>query len=201
MHQKFLRPEKSRVKSEKGISILKPSVFDTSRGLTLVEVLVAATLATITLGTMMIAAIRMMEISKWQSAYETATSYGEQALEFSLYVPYSDLTNTTPSSTSVSWVSNNLLYSTATATNLIATTKNGSPFTLTNVTHLATQNQLPLDDLGSYVVSRLVTVSDRSTFEPASTNLNYKLITVSNSWIFRGRTMPVIVMSVIRDQP
>jgi hypothetical protein len=150
---------------------------------------------------MMTAAVRMVEIGKWQSAYETATSYGEQALEFARYVHYGNLTNTTPSASAISWISNSQLYSTATATNLISTTKNGLPFVLTNVTFLATQSQLPLDDLGSYVVSRSITVSDRSTLEPASTNLNYKLITVSNQWIFRGRSMPPIVLSVIRDQP
>lgn len=201
MNQKILIRDKKAGKFDNCASQGRPSVFSTVDGITLVEVLVTAAVAAVSLGVMMTAAMRMLEIGKWQSAYETATSYAEQALEFSLYVPYGDLTNTTPSSTSISWVSNSQLYSTATATNLISTTKNGSPFILTNVTHLATQSQLPLDDLGSYVVSRIVTVTDRSVLEPGSTNLNYKLIMVSNSWSFCGRTMPPIVMSVIRDQP
>ena len=199
MNTKILIFEKSGFVLEKRPVPHKPSVFSAIGGVTLVEVMVATAVAAMSLGMMMIAAVRMMEIGKWQSAYETATSYGEQALEFALYVPYSDLTNTTVSSTS--WVSNSQLYSTATATNLIFTTKNSSPFTLTNVTYLATQDSLPLDDLGSYIVSRSVTVADRSALEPAATNLNYKLITVTNQWVFLGRTMPPIVMSIIRDQP
>jgi hypothetical protein len=205
MNQKLLICEKVDGKSDNTPIDVRLSDFNTflkkNEGVTLVEVLVAAAVGAICLGVMMTAAVRMVEIGKWQSAYETATSYGEQALEFAMYVPYSNLTNTTPSATSISWVSNSQLYSTATATNLIATTKNGLPFTLTNVTHLATQSQLPLDDLGSYVVSRSVTVTDRSGLEPSSANLNYKLITVSNQWAFRGRDMPPIVLSVIRDQP
>ncbi len=117
------------------------------------------------------------------------------------FVPYTDFANTIPTGTSPNWVSNGFLYTTATSTNFIQTTKNGSPYTLTNVTYLATQSPLPLDDLGSYVVDRFVMVTDRSALEPASTNLNYKLITVSNTWTFLGRAMQPIVIQTIRDQP
>jgi hypothetical protein len=169
-------------------------------GISLVEVMVATAITVMTFAMVMIATMKGLEVGKWQSAYETACTYGEQAVEYALYVPYTDFSNTN-SLSSVNWVSGGMLYTSATATNLINTTKNGNPFVLTNITFLGTQSTLPLDDLGSYVLVRNVYVSDRSTVEPALVNVNYKLITVSNSWVFLGRQMPSIVYQTIRDAP
>lgn len=168
---------------------------------TLVEVMIATAIAAIAFGAVVNAVLKGLEFGKWQSDYETACSYGEQALEYAMYVPYSDLSLTTYTPPSANWISNGLLYSTATATNYINTTQNGSPFVLTNITYLATQNTLPLDDLGYCTLQRTVAVTDRSALEPAATNLNYKLITVSNVWTFMGRTNPPIVYQIIRDAP
>lgn len=168
---------------------------------TLAEVMVATAVSVMTFGVVMYAIIRTLELSKWQSVYETACSYSEQALEYSMFMPYANFANTAPTASRPEYVSNGVLYTTATSTNLIATTRNGAAYTLTNVTFLATQIQLPLDDLGSYVVQRTVYVADRTAIEPAATNVNYKLITVSNTWQFRGRTMAPIVYQVLRDQP
>ncbi len=169
-------------------------------GFTLVEAIVAAAISAIAFGVALTAIYRGMEVAKWQSAYETACTYGEQALEYSLYIPYGDFSASSPA-TSVNYVSNGQLFTTATATNLIATTKNGSPYTMTNITYLATQTSLPLDDLGSYILVRTVHVQDRTVIEPAQTNLNYKLITVSNTWVFLGRVQTPIVFKTIRDKP
>ncbi|MDD2710971.1 MAG: hypothetical protein PHV34_23585 [Verrucomicrobiae bacterium] len=169
-------------------------------GYTLIEVITAAAVTVMAFGVVMTSAMKGLEIGKWQSAYETACSYGEQALEYALFVPYTDFSATDGSST-VNWVTNGLLMTSATATNYINTTKDGLPMVVTNVTFLATQTTLPLDDLGSYVLQRTVSVQDRSVIEPALTNLNYKLITVSNTWVFRGRAMSPIVFRTIRDKP
>jgi len=171
------------------------------RAFTLVEVIVATAITALAFAVALTSLLKGMEAAKWQSAYETACTYGEQALEYSLYIPYADFSATAPGGTTLNWVSNGLLYTTATATNFIPTTKNGSPYTLTNVTYLATQTSLPLDDLGSYVLTRSVYVTDRATWEPAQTNLNYKLITVSNTWVFLGRTQSPIIFKTIRDSP
>ncbi len=169
--------------------------------MTLVEVMVATAVSALVFGVTIWCLMQAMSLGKWQSVYETACSYGEQALEYALYVPYTDFARSAPTVTAPNYVSNGLLYTTATSTNLIQTTQNGLPYTLTNITYLATQNLLPLDDLGSYLVSRTVTVTDRSQIEPAMTNLNYTLITVSNTWQFRGQTQLPIVYRVIRDSP
>jgi hypothetical protein len=162
--------------------------------------MVAAAITVLAFGAIFTSAMKGMEMGKWQSAYETAYSYGEQGLEYALFIPYSNFSATNGSS-SVDWVSNGFLMSSACATNLINTTQNGSPFVLTNITRFGTQTQLPLDDLGSFVLQRFVMVADRSSVEPASTNVNYKLITVSNVWVFMGRAMPPIVLQTIRDKP
>ncbi len=154
-----------------------------------------------TFGVVMYAVIRTMELAKWQTVYETACSYSEQALEYSLYIPYANFANTAPTASKPDYVVNGVLYTTASSTNYIQTTRLGAPYTLTNITYLATQVQLPLDDLGSYVVQRTVYVADRTAIEPTATNVNYKLITVSNTWQFRGRTMTPIVYQVLRDAP
>lgn len=170
-------------------------------GFTLAEVLVAAAVTVMTFGVVMYSLMRVRELSKWQSVYETACSYAEQAMEYSMYMPYSNFSNTAPTASKPDYVSNGVLYTTATSTNVIATTKDGAAYQLTNVTYMATMTQLPLDDLGSYVVQRTVYVADRTTVEPTQTNVNYKLITVTNTWIFRGRVQNPIVYQVIRDQP
>ena len=174
-------------------------------GFTFLEVMISAAISLITFGAVLTAALRAQQLAKFQSAYQTACSYGEQALEYSLYIPYTDYALSGPTATSPNYVSNsagvNYLYTTATATNFIATAKDGAAFTLTNITYLATQIDLPLDDLGSYILQRWVIIQDRAAVEPAATNLNYKHITVSNTWIFLGRTQPPIVYTTIRDAP
>lgn len=171
------------------------------RGSTLIEVMVAAAVVTLVVGIILATVIKCSEMSKWQSDYQAACSYGEQALEYAIYVPYSDLSLTNYTPPSPNWVSNGLLVTRATSTNYINTTQMGGPYTLTNITYLATEASLPLDDLGNYIVSRNVAVTDRSVIEPGAINVDYKLITVSNSWVFLGRTMPPIVYQVIRDAP
>ncbi|MBI4023683.1 MAG: hypothetical protein HY360_01800 [Verrucomicrobia bacterium] len=181
--------------------IVVDHLFPKASAFTFVEVIVSAAILALALGMVMTAAVKGLEVAKWQSDYETACSYAEQGLEYALFVPYSDFSNTAPSESAPNWVSNSLLYTTATATNFIATTQMGTAITLTNVTYLATQTGLPLDDLGSYVLNRDVVVTDRTVLEPGAANLNYKLITVSNTWVFCGRTNPAIVYRVIRDMP
>jgi prepilin-type N-terminal cleavage/methylation domain-containing protein len=44
-------------------------------GFTLVEVLVSAAVASLAIGLVMTSLVKMLEISKWQSAYETAPTY------------------------------------------------------------------------------------------------------------------------------
>lgn len=174
-------------------------------GFTFIEVAISSAIAVLAFGAVMTAALRAQQISKFQSAYQTACSYGEQAVEYALYVPYADLSASAPTTSSPNWASNisgvSYFYTTATSTNLIATTKDGDPFTLTNITFLGTQTSLPLDDLGSYILQRWVIIQDRSTLEPSATNVNYKLITVSNTWVFLGRSQPPIVYRTIRDSP
>ncbi len=169
--------------------------------MTLVEVMVATLVVGMTMGMVMTAMLKGLEIGKWQSAYETACSYGEQGLEYALFVPYTDFALSNYTALSANWVSNGFLQTVATATNYIATTKNGSSYTLTNITYLATQGALPLDDLGSYILQRAIIVTDRSALEPSATNLNYKLVTVSNTWVFLGRNQRPIVYQIIRDAP
>lgn len=174
-------------------------------GFTFIEVMVSAAIAVLAFGAVMTAALKAQQISKFQSAYQTACSYGEQAVEYALYIPYNDFSASAPTTSSPNWVSNlsgvSYLYTTATSTNMIATTKDGAAFTLTNITFLGTQTSLPLDDLGSYILQRWVIIQDRSAVESSSTNVNYKFITVSNTWVFLGRSQPPIVYRTIRDSP
>ncbi len=180
---------------------VSPDRARSEEGFTLVEVMIAAAISVLAIGMVMMATIKGLEMGKWQSAYQTACSYGEQGLEYALYVPYDDFSLTNATLTSPNWVSNGFLYTTATGTNMINTTKDSNPYVLTNITYLATQTTLPLDDLGSYLLERYVVITDRTVLEPAATNLNYKLVTVSNTWVFLGRTMPPIVYVTIRDAP
>ena len=171
-------------------------------GFTLVEVMVAAAISGLAIGVIITSLMQCMRMARWQSAYETAYSYAEQGLEYALYVPYTDFALTAYTSPSVNWVSNGFLYSVATGTNFINTTDNyGTARVMTNITYLATQQTLPLDDLGSIVLERDVLVQDRTVVEPAGTNSSYKLIIASNTWTFLGRAMPPIIIQTIRDAP
>jgi type II secretory pathway pseudopilin PulG len=170
-------------------------------GFTFIEVVVAMALSVAAFGAAMYACQRASQIAKYQSSYEVACTYGEQAMEYALAVPYTDLSQAAPTAASPNWVSNGFFYSNATSTNLIQTTSMGAPVVLTNITRLGTWQNLSLDDLGNYVLTRWVMVQDRSAIEPTATNLNYKLISVSNTWVFLGRTNTPVVYVTIRDQP
>jgi prepilin-type N-terminal cleavage/methylation domain-containing protein len=180
---------------------MKRSFHSCKGGFSLVEVMIASAILVIALGTILYSFTQSAQIAKYQSVYETSLSYAEQALEYSLSVPYSSFSQTNTASTVYCFPfptnsTTGYLYSTESFTNCIPTTTYaGAPITVTNVTLLATQNDLPLDDLGSYVTSRSVLVNRPSG---ADTNLNYVLITVSNAWTFLGRVQTPIILKTIR---
>ncbi len=171
--------------------------------MTLTEVIVSAGIMGVAVAALTGGFIKSIEFSKYQSAYQTSVTYAEQAMEYALYTPYADfsVTNNTQQryvSPLPSGATPGIFYSTVAFTNSFITTKNGVSQTLTNITKLATEVNLPLDDLGSYVTDRRVLIN-RPT--GADTNLDYVVVTVSNSWTFLSRPQAPIVLRTIRDNP
>lgn len=169
-------------------------------GVTLVEVMVYAAIMGVTLSAIILGFLKSIELSKYQSAYQTSVSYAEQALEYALYTPYADfsVTNNTQQryvSTLPTGTTPGIFYSKVAFTNSITTVNNGALQTIVNVTKLATESNLPLDDLGSYVTDRTVLINKPSG---ADTNLDYAIITVSNSWTFLNRSQLPVVLRTIR---
>jgi Tfp pilus assembly protein PilV len=181
---------------------LKNQRLRSQSGITLVEVMIASAILVLALGSILYSFTQTSQIAKYQSIYETSVSYAEQALEYAEAVSYSDFSQTNSSATRyVSPFPTNgvsgYFFSTEAFTNYISTTTyGGSPIVVTNVTLLATQTNLPLDDLGSYVTSRSVLIS-RPT--GGDTNLDYVMITVSNAWTFQGRVQTPIILQTIRS--
>lgn len=174
-------------------------------GMTLVEVVVCSAVLALSVATLMFGFVKGQEAAKYQSAYQVAVSYAEQGLEYALYTPYTDFMVTNDSTTPMRYVSTlptattpALFYSRISSTNIFATTRGGKPLTITNINRLATETNLPLDDLGSYVTDRFVLVRKPSG---ADTNLDYMVLLVSNRWNFLGRTQQPIVLTTIRNNP
>jgi type II secretory pathway pseudopilin PulG len=174
-------------------------------GMTLVEVVVCSGVLALAAATLLFGFVKGQEAAKYQSAYQVAVSYAEQGLEYALYSPYSDFSVTNDTSLPPRYVSviptastPALFYSRAMSTNIFQTTRGGLQITITNVTRLATETNLPLDDLGSYVTDRFILVRKPSA---ADTNLDYVVLVVSNRWNFLGRTQRPIVITTIRNNP
>ena len=164
--------------------------------MTLVEMVVSLSIMGLALGAMLIGFVKTQEQTKYQSAYETSVSYAEQAMEYALYTPYSDFFTT--NTASGRYMAGGYFYSNVSFTNFIATKYRGHSITLTNISNLATEQSLPLDDLGSYVINRHVKITPPTG---SDTNLEYVLITVSNTWTFLGRPQAPIVLATIRNNP
>lgn len=173
--------------------------------MTLVEVVVCSAVLAMTAATLLFGFVKGQEAAKYQSAFQVAVSYAEQGLEYALYTPYTDFVVTNDSTTPLRYVSAipsastpGLFYSRISSTNIFQTTRGGKPLTITNVNRLATETNLPLDDLGSYVTDRFILIRKPSG---ADTNLDYVVILVSNRWNFLGRTQQPIVLTTIRNNP
>lgn len=176
-----------------------------SSGMTLVEVVVSSAILALTVATLLFGFVKGQEAAKFQSAYQVAVSYAEQGLEYALYTPYGDFSVTNDASQPVRYLSKiptgstpAFFYTRRMATNIFETTRGGKPLTITNVTRLGTETNLPLDDLGSYVTDRYVLVLKPSG---ADTNLDYVILIVSNCWQFLGRTQRPVVLTTIRNNP
>lgn len=173
--------------------------------MTLVETVVCSAILAMTVATLLFGFVKGQEAAKYQSAYQVAVSYAEQGLEYALYTPYTDFTTTNSGTLPPRYVSAlptgttpALFYSRISSTNIFATTRGGKPLTITNVNRLATETNLPLDDLGSYVTDRFVLIGKPSG---ADTNLDYVILIVSNRWNFLGRTQQPIVLTTLRNNP
>ena len=182
-----------------------PQRFAVVTGMTLVETVVCSAILAMSVAMLLLGFVKGQEVAKFQSAYQVAVSYAEQGLEYALYTPYTDFLTTNDSTTPMRYMSAiptgtnpSLFYTRVVSTNIFPTTRGGKSLTITNVNRLATETNLPLDDLGSYVTDRFILVSKPSG---ADTNLDYMILMVSNRWKFLGRTQPPIVLTTIRNNP
>jgi type II secretory pathway pseudopilin PulG len=182
-----------------------PPRFAVVTGMTLVETVVCFAILAMSVAMLLLGFVKGQEVAKFQSAYQVAVSYAEQGLEYALYTPYTDFLTTNDSTAPMRYVSAiptgttpSLFYSRGVSTNIFPTTRGGRPITITNVNRLATETNLPLDDLGSYVTDRFILVRKPSGTD---TNLDYVILMVSNRWRFLGRTQPPIVLTTIRNNP
>lgn len=174
-------------------------------GMTLVEVVVSSALIALTTATLLFGFVKGQEAAKFESAYQVAVSYAEQAVEYTLYTPYSDFSVTNSTDLPTRYVTAlptagtpALFYTRFYTTNIYQTTRGGNPLAITNINRLATETNLPLDDLGSYVTDRYVLIGAPTG---ADTNLDYVVIMVSNRWNFLGRVQPPIVLTTLRNNP
>ncbi len=182
-----------------------PSKIAAGSGVTLMGAVDGSAILAMTVATLLFGFVKGQAVAKYQSAYQVAVSYAEQGIEFALYTPYTDFTTTNNSTAPMRYVSPmptattpGLFYSRHVTTNIFQTTRGGKPLTITNVNRLATETNLPLDDLGSYVTDRFVLVRKPSG---ADTNLDYVILMVSNRWNFLGRTQVPIVLTTLRNNP